>query len=145
MHKHFLLTGKPEKLQSYSSDISSGAPSLAGVMDGSFIANVKICFPFFPCWHISILVSHNTSWRTEDNRALMRWMAPHQSWSVRHRHRLGRQKRLDQRHTHSHHLVNTERTPRARVHLPVQHQFHQHLLSSCLGKAIASAEPLVHG
>lgn len=28
-------------MQSYSSDISSVAPSLGGVIDGSFIANVK--------------------------------------------------------------------------------------------------------
>lgn len=140
MHKHFLLTGKPEKLQSYSSDISSGAPSLAGVMDDGFIANVKTCFPLFPCWHISILVSHNTSWRTDDNGARMRWMAPHPSWPGRHCHQLGRQQRPDQRHTHSHRLAATERTPRARVPLPVQHQFHQ-LLSTCQGKAYANGAP----
>lgn len=68
---------------------------LGGVIDGSFIANVKICIPFFLFWHINVLVLHNMSWSTEDNRALMCLMALYQSWSMHQWHQLGWQKWLD--------------------------------------------------
>lgn len=135
MRRHFLLTGKSEKVQPYSSDIGSVAPRLGGVIDGSFIANVKIRFPFFLFWHINILVLHSTSWHIENNRALMCLMALHQSWSVHHCHRLGWQEGLNRWRPHAHHLVNTEKIARAREYLPVQHPLYQHLLSTCRGKA----------
>lgn len=46
MHKHFRLTAKSETVPSYSSDISSVALSLGGMIDGSFIANVKNLYSF---------------------------------------------------------------------------------------------------
>lgn len=67
MHTHFPLTGKPDKVPSYSSDISSVAPSFAGVMDGSFSANVKICFPSFRAgtsvlWSCTHVLAHRGQW-----------------------------------------------------------------------------------